>query len=57
MTSPAGSARPWPDSAAEAAARADVVISMVADDAAVRAMFDGPEGVAAGVRAGRWPST
>ena len=36
---------------AEAAARADVIISMVADDAAVQALFDGPEGIAAGIRA------
>jgi 3-hydroxyisobutyrate dehydrogenase-like beta-hydroxyacid dehydrogenase len=39
-------------SPSEAAARADVVISMVADDAAVRDLFDGPDGVAAGIRAG-----
>lgn len=38
--------------AAEAAARADVVISMVADDAAVRDLYDGPDGVATGIRAG-----
>ena len=37
---------------AEAAATADVTISMVADDDAVRALFDGPDGVAAGIRAG-----
>src|SRR4029077_6240027 len=37
---------------AEAAARADVVISMVADDAAVHDLFEGPDGVAAGIRAG-----
>jgi len=37
---------------AEAASRSDVVISMVADDAAVRDLFDGPDGVAAGIRAG-----
>jgi 3-hydroxyisobutyrate dehydrogenase-like beta-hydroxyacid dehydrogenase len=36
---------------AEAAAGADVVISMVADDAAVRELYDGPHGVAAGIRA------
>ena len=36
---------------AEAAAEADVIITMVADDAAVRALFDGPDGVAAGIRA------
>jgi 3-hydroxyisobutyrate dehydrogenase/2-hydroxy-3-oxopropionate reductase len=37
---------------AEAASRADVVISMVADDAAVRALYDGPDGVISGLRAG-----
>ena len=37
---------------AEAAAAADVTISMVADDAAVRALFEGPDGVAAGIRPG-----
>ncbi len=37
---------------AEAAATADVTISMVADDDAVRALYDGPDGVAAGIRAG-----
>jgi 3-hydroxyisobutyrate dehydrogenase-like beta-hydroxyacid dehydrogenase len=37
---------------AEAASRADVVISMVADDAAVRQLHEGPDGVAAGVRPG-----
>jgi 3-hydroxyisobutyrate dehydrogenase-like beta-hydroxyacid dehydrogenase len=37
---------------AEAASRADVVISMVADDDAVRDLYDGPEGVPAGIRAG-----
>jgi 3-hydroxyisobutyrate dehydrogenase-like beta-hydroxyacid dehydrogenase len=36
---------------AEAAARADVVISMVADDDAVRELYDGPDGVPAGIRA------
>jgi 3-hydroxyisobutyrate dehydrogenase-like beta-hydroxyacid dehydrogenase len=40
------------DTPAEAASRTDVVISMVADDAAVRALYDGPEGVPAGIRAG-----
>src|SRR4029078_8346161 len=39
-------------SPAEAAGAADVTISMVADDAAVRALFDGPDGVAAGIRPG-----
>jgi 3-hydroxyisobutyrate dehydrogenase-like beta-hydroxyacid dehydrogenase len=37
---------------AEAAAAADVVISMVADDDAVRALFDGPDGISAGIRRG-----
>jgi 3-hydroxyisobutyrate dehydrogenase-like beta-hydroxyacid dehydrogenase len=37
---------------AEAAAGSDVVISMVADDAAVAALYDGPDGVVAGLRAG-----
>ena len=39
-------------SPAEAAAAADVTISMVADDAAVRALFEGPDGVSAGIRPG-----
>ena len=39
-------------SPADAAAQADVVISMVADDAAVRALYAGPDGVPAGIRAG-----
>jgi 3-hydroxyisobutyrate dehydrogenase-like beta-hydroxyacid dehydrogenase len=37
---------------AEAASRADVVITMVADDAAVHDLFEGPDGIAAGVRPG-----
>jgi 3-hydroxyisobutyrate dehydrogenase-like beta-hydroxyacid dehydrogenase len=37
---------------AEAAASADVVISMVADDAAVRWLYDGPDGVPAGIAKG-----
>ena len=37
---------------AEAATGADVVISMVADDEAVRAMYDGPDGVPAGIGPG-----
>ncbi len=37
---------------ADAASKADVVISMVADDAAVHGLYDGPDGVAAGLRAG-----
>ena len=40
------------DLPAEAASRANVVITMVADDAAVRALFDGPDGIAAGIRPG-----
>jgi 3-hydroxyisobutyrate dehydrogenase-like beta-hydroxyacid dehydrogenase len=39
-------------SPAEAASRADVVITMVADDAAVHDQFDGPDGIAAGIRPG-----
>jgi len=39
-------------SPAAAAAVADVTISMVADDEAVRALFEGPDGVAAGIRPG-----
>lgn len=39
-------------SPADAAARADAVISMVADDAAVRALFEGPDGVTTGIRPG-----
>jgi len=39
-------------SPAEAASAADVTISMVADDVAVRALFEGPDGVAAGIRPG-----
>jgi 3-hydroxyisobutyrate dehydrogenase-like beta-hydroxyacid dehydrogenase len=37
---------------AEAAAGADVGISMVADDEAVRALYDGPDGVPAGIGPG-----
>ncbi len=37
---------------AEAASGADVVISMVADDAAVRELFLGADGVASGIRSG-----
>ena len=37
---------------AEAASRADVVISMVADDAAVRALYEGEHGVPEGIRRG-----
>ena len=37
---------------AEAAHDTDVTISMVADDDAVRDLYDGPDGVAAGIRAG-----
>jgi 3-hydroxyisobutyrate dehydrogenase-like beta-hydroxyacid dehydrogenase len=39
-------------SPAAATAAADVTISMVADDEAVRALFNGPDGVAAGIRPG-----
>lgn len=39
-------------SAAEAAAGADVVITMLADDDAVRAQYGGPDGIAAGLRRG-----
>ena len=39
-------------SPARAAAAADVTISMVADDEAVRALFEGRDGVAAGIRPG-----
>jgi 3-hydroxyisobutyrate dehydrogenase-like beta-hydroxyacid dehydrogenase len=37
---------------AEAAAAADVTITMLADDAAVRTVFDGPDGLVAGAHAG-----
>ncbi|MFL5651317.1 MAG: NAD(P)-dependent oxidoreductase [Chloroflexota bacterium] len=37
---------------AEAASRVEVVITMVADDEAVRDMFEGPDGIAAGIRQG-----
>ncbi|MFL5668782.1 MAG: NAD(P)-dependent oxidoreductase [Chloroflexota bacterium] len=37
---------------AEAASRVEVVITMVADDDAVREMFEGPDGIAAGIREG-----
>jgi 3-hydroxyisobutyrate dehydrogenase-like beta-hydroxyacid dehydrogenase len=43
---------PVASSPADAASRADVVISMVADDAAVRELHDGPDGVPAGIRSG-----
>lgn len=36
----------------EAAARADVTITMLADDAAVRDVYEGPDGLLAGARAG-----
>ena len=39
-------------SAREAAARAEVVVSSLADDAAVRAAYGGADGLAAGLRAG-----
>jgi 3-hydroxyisobutyrate dehydrogenase-like beta-hydroxyacid dehydrogenase len=37
---------------AEAAAAADVTITMLADDAAVRSVFDGPDGLVAGAHSG-----
>lgn len=37
---------------AEAASRADIVISMVADDAAVRDLYERSDGIAAGIRPG-----
>jgi len=37
---------------AEAAAAADVTITMLADDAAVRTVFDGPDGLVAGAHTG-----
>lgn len=40
------------DSPAEAAAVADVVITMLADDAAVRTTFEGPDGLLAGAHGG-----
>ena len=42
----------WSDTPREAAAVADVVISMVADDAALLAVADGPDGILAGIRPG-----
>ena len=55
----AGKAKPFADEGAtvarsprEAAADADIVFSMVADDTASRAMWDGDEGALAGVREG-----
>ncbi len=39
-------------SPADAAARADVTLTMLADDAAVRAVFAGPDGLIRGARAG-----
>lgn len=40
------------ETAGEAVAAADTVLVSLADDAAVRAAYDGPDGVAAGLRAG-----
>jgi 3-hydroxyisobutyrate dehydrogenase/2-hydroxy-3-oxopropionate reductase len=40
------------DTPREAAAAADIVISSLADDAALEAVYGGPDGVAAGLRAG-----
>ena len=39
-------------SPSEAAGRSDVVITMVADDAAVHDLFEGPNGIVAGIRSG-----
>ena len=49
---PSGSGRPPRPRRPRPPRRADVAISMVADDDAVRALYDGPDGVAAGIRAG-----
>ncbi len=50
---PSGSGRASRRTPAEAAAAARTSsISMVADDAAVRALYDGPDGVPAGIRPG-----
>lgn len=42
----------WRDTPREAAAAADVVISMVTDDAALAAVTEGPDGILAGLRPG-----
>src|SRR5689334_25409334 len=42
----------WRDSPREVAAAADVVFSMVTDDAAVRAITSGPDGILAGLARG-----
>jgi 3-hydroxyisobutyrate dehydrogenase-like beta-hydroxyacid dehydrogenase len=43
----------WRDSPREVAAAADVVFSMVTDDAAVRAITSGPDGILAGLASGK----
>jgi 3-hydroxyisobutyrate dehydrogenase-like beta-hydroxyacid dehydrogenase len=43
----------WRDSAREVADAADVVFSMVTDDAALNALTDGPDGILAGLTAGK----
>jgi 3-hydroxyisobutyrate dehydrogenase-like beta-hydroxyacid dehydrogenase len=43
----------WCDTAREVAASADVVISMVTDDAALAAVTGGPDGIVAGLQPGR----
>ncbi len=47
----------WRDTAREVAATADVVISMVTDDAALAAVADGRDGIVAGSGRGRCTST
>src|SRR4051794_13146402 len=42
----------WRDTPREVAAAAEVVFSMVTDDAALAAITDGPDGILAGLRAG-----
>lgn len=43
----------WADTPREVAAAADVVLSMVRDDAALEAVADGPDGILAGLAPGR----
>jgi 3-hydroxyisobutyrate dehydrogenase-like beta-hydroxyacid dehydrogenase len=43
----------WRDTPREVAAEADVIISMVADDAALAAVTGGPDGILAGLSAGK----
>ena len=47
----------WHDTPREVAAAADVVFSMVTDDAALEAITAGPDGILAGLRPGRSTST